>query len=153
MRAPLSGRLLLTLVCLAATGLARASAIDHLIAGLTGDDGQARSLARQLLPRHAMEAMPKLIALLGQEKTAVRQAAFRVLADIANDLSAPGREADRAAMTDSLMTLVSSAQPQAVRLLGLRLLPIVIPPGLDVGPIAALLDEPTLREKAREALE
>ena len=97
--------------------------------------------------------MPRLIPLLGQEKAAVREAAFRVLADIANDVSAPGREADRAAMTDSLMTLVSSVQPQAVRLLGLRLLPIVIPPDHDVGPIAALLDEPTLREKAREALE
>ena len=40
-----------------------------------------------------------------------------------------------------------------MRLLGLRLLPIVIPPDHDVGPIAALLDEPSLREKAREALE
>ena len=116
-------------------------------------DEQARSLARQLLPRHAKEAVPKLMPLLGQENAAVREAAFRVLADIANEASAPGREADRAAMTDSLMTLVSSAQPLAMRLLGLRLLPIVIPPDHDVGPIAALLDEPALREKAREALE
>ena len=57
--------------------------------------------------------MPKLLPLLGQEKAAVREAAFRVLADIANDVSAPGRDADRAAMTDSLMTLVSPVQPPA----------------------------------------
>ena len=36
---------------------------------------------------------------------------------------------------------------------GLRLLPIVIPTDGDVGPVAALLSDKALRERAREALE
>jgi HEAT repeat protein len=153
MRRFLSRRLLLTLVCLAALGGVRASEIDKLVADLSGGDEQARSLARQLLPRHGVEAVPKLLPLLSRQGESVRQAAFRVLADIANEAAAPGHDADGGRMTDILISLLGSDQPSAVRLQGLRLLPIVIPAGHGVGPIAALLDDPSLREKAREALE
>ena len=88
-----------------------------------------------------------------QEKAAVREAAFHVLADIANEASAPGHEADRAAMTARLMTLLQPDQPAQIKIRGLRLLPIVIPPDGDVGPVAALLCDKDLRERAREALE
>ena len=47
----------------------------------------------------AIEVVPKLLAALGQERAAVREAAFSVLADLANEASAPGRDAERAAMT------------------------------------------------------
>ena len=45
------------------------------------------------------------------------------------------------------MTLVRPDQPASIKLQGLRLLPIVVPPDGDVGPVAALLDEPELRER------
>jgi HEAT repeat protein len=148
-----SRRPLLAIVCLAALGGVRASEIDKLVADLSGGDVQAQSLARQLLPRHGVEAVPRLLPLLSRKEDAVRQAAFRVLADIANEAAAPGHNADRGRMTDVLMTLLGSDQPSAVKIQGLRLLPIVIPDGHGVGPIASLLDDPSLREKAREALE
>jgi HEAT repeat protein len=153
MRPFLARRLLLAIVCLAALGGVRASEIDKLVAHLSGGDEQARSLARQLLPRHGLEAVPKLLPLLSREEGVVRQAAFRVLADIANEAAAPGHDADRGRMTDILMTLLGRDQPAALKIQGLRLLPIVIPDGHDVGPIAALLDDASMREKAREALE
>src|SRR4051794_14261299 len=102
--------LLPALLCLCSPGLILASGIDELVAALGGSDEQARTLARQLLPREGIEVVPKLLPLLGQDKTEVREAAFRVLADIANEASAPGRDADRAAVTDSFMTLVNDAQ-------------------------------------------
>ena len=51
------------------------------------------------------------------------------------------------------MTLLEPNQPEAVKRLGLRLIPIVIPDDGDVAPLAALLADPSLREPAREALE
>ena len=73
-----------------------ASRIDDLVAALAGKNEPARSLARQLLPREGVEVVPKVLPLLKSETAAVRDAAFNVLADVANDASAPGREADRA---------------------------------------------------------
>ena len=51
------------------------------------------------------------------------------------------------------MTLLEPGQPAEIKIRGLRLLPIVIPGDGDVGPIAALLNDKALRERAREALE
>jgi HEAT repeat protein len=133
--------------------LARASRVDDLVSALSGNDEQARSLARQLLPRQPIEAVPKVLPLLREERAEVRDAAFNVLADCANEVTAPGRAADRAAVTAQLMTLVGSPQPSNLKILGLRLIPIVIPADGDVGPIQALLNDPDLRERAREALE
>ena len=51
------------------------------------------------------------------------------------------------------MTLLETGQPAEIKIRGLRLLPIVVPPDGDVGPVAALLSDKDLRERAREALE
>jgi len=118
----------------------QASRLDDLVAALAGDDDQARTLARQLLPREGVQAVPKLLPLLRQENRAVREAAFQVLADLANEASAPGRAADRTAVTAHLMTLLQTGEPAEIKIRGLRLLPIVIPPDGDVGPVAALGD-------------
>ena len=135
------------------TGLAKASMADDLVAALAGNDEQARALARQRLPREGIDVVPKLLPLLGQENAAVREAAYQVLADMANEASAPGRSADRAAMTAQLMTLVQPDQPLPIKVQGLRLLTIAVPPDGDVSPLAALLDDRDVREKARESLE
>jgi HEAT repeat protein len=132
---------------------ARSADVDALIRSLSGDDERARSEARQLLPRAGVSAVPRILPLLANDRPAVWTAAFNTLADFANDVSVPGREADRAAMTASLMTLVAPDQPRELKIRGLRLLAIVVPPQGDVGPVAALLADPDLREKAREALE
>jgi HEAT repeat protein len=133
--------------------LAQASTIDDLVAALGGKDDQARSLARQLLPREGIEVVPRLLPLLHREDAAVREAAFNVLADIANEASAPGRHADRAAMTAYLMRLLQPQEPASIKVHGLRLIPIVIPPDGVVDRVASLLADRDLRERAREALE
>ena len=135
---------------LAASGV---SSVDALIQGLGGDDEEARIEARQLLPREGIEAVPRLLLLLGHENAAVWWAAMRVLEDFANEVSAPGREAERAEVTRHLMTLVAPEQPAHMKERGLRLLPLVTPEGYDLAPIAALLEAPELREKARAALQ
>jgi HEAT repeat protein len=132
---------------------AAAPRIDDLVAALGGDDEQARAQARQLLARAGAEAVPKVLPLLEDDTAAVSAAAFQVLADIANEVSAPGREAERAAVTARLMELLAPGRSAALKIRGLRLLPVVVPPDADVGPVAALLDDPELREKARAALE
>jgi len=132
--------------------VAQASTTDALIQKLSGNDEQARAEARHLLPRQGVDAVPKLIPLVMQGKDAVWRAAFNVLADFAAEVSVPGREADRAAVTANLMTLVAPGQSTEVKLRGLRLLPLVVPAGYDITPIAALLDDPDLRERTRAAL-
>ena len=121
---------------------AQASRLDDLVAALAGDDDQARSLARQLLPREGVQAVTRLLPLLRQEKKAVSEAAFQVLADLANEAAAPGRAADRVAVTAQLMTLLETGQPVEIKLRGLRLLPIVIPPDGDVGRGRGPLERP-----------
>src|SRR5271166_3436663 len=92
----------------------RASRLDDLVAALAGDDEQARTLARQLLPREGVPAVPKLLPLLRQENRAVREAAFQVLADLANEASAPGRATDSTAVTACLTKLLQTGQPAEI---------------------------------------
>ncbi|QEH33585.1 HEAT repeat protein [Aquisphaera giovannonii] len=124
-----------------------------LVADLAGSDEQARAAARQLLPRQGIEILPRILPLLGDETTAVKEAAYQVLLDLANEASAPGRVADRAKAAAEVMGLLGADRPKYLKLRGLRLAAIVLPDSCDVGPIAALLDDPELREYAREALE
>jgi HEAT repeat protein len=138
---------------LVVSGVASASESERLIQQLASDDALARVEARQLLPRADVEVVPALLPLLSHPDADVWAGAYNVLSDFANEVSVPGRELERVAVTDSLMTLVSPKQSSSVKILGLRLLPIVIPEGYDVGPVAALLREPDLREKARTALQ
>ncbi|MGC8643123.1 MAG: HEAT repeat domain-containing protein, partial [Isosphaeraceae bacterium] len=145
--------LLAALSVMILTPLAHASRVDDLVAALAGKNEPARSLARQFLPREGVEVVPRVLPLLKSDSAAVRDAAFNVLADIANDASAPGREKDRPVVAARLMTLLQPDQPAPIKIRGLRLLPIVVPPDGDVGPVAALLSDKELRERAREALE
>ena len=132
---------------------AQASEIDTLVRQLGGADPVAQSLARQLLPRESVEAVPKLVVLVQGDDQAVWRAANNVLADFANQVALPGREADRTYVTDALMVLVAPGKPAEIKERGLRLLPLVVPSGYNVDPIAALLTGSDLREPAREALE
>lgn len=124
----------------------------ELLDMLAGNDDQARARARQLLPRQDVQVVPRLVALLASDNAAVRLTAFNVLADFANQVSVPGREADRSTVTTSLMTLLTPEQPAELKELGLRLLPLVVAEGADLAPMAALLDDARLQEKARAAL-
>ncbi|MFO0908965.1 MAG: HEAT repeat domain-containing protein [Isosphaeraceae bacterium] len=147
-----------TLACLALSACLVVDSPDDarigaLVAQLEGSDEPARSLARQLLPREGVAVVPRVVPLLGRDNASISQAAYQVLSDIAHDASAPGHEADRRAVTEQLLGLVAKSQSRSVRLMGLRLLPIVAPEGVDLGPVAALLGDPELREKARVALE
>jgi HEAT repeat protein len=132
---------------------ASANSLELYITDLGGDNEQARATARQMLPREGAAAVPYLLPLLKSENQNVWRAAFNVLEDIANNVSVPGREKDRLAVTDSLMTLVNPNEPYAIKERGLRLLPKVVPNGYDIHPISALLKDQELREKARAALE
>lgn len=141
------------LLACAVSAVAAASGLDAWLDALAGDDEQARATARQMLPREGVEAVPRLVALLAHEDQAVWNAARNVLSDVANEVCVPGREDDRAFVADCLMTLLDAEQPLEIKQRGLRLLPVVIPEGYSVKPMAALLADPELREKACAALE
>lgn len=117
-------------------------------------DVKARVRARQLMPRHGVAAIDPLLPLLAGQDQGAKLTAYNVLADVANMLAGPGFEQERRIAAEKLMTLVGVEQPEAVKLQGLRLLPIVVPEGFDVSPVAALLssNDANLREKARESL-
>jgi len=128
------------------------SRIDSLLAKLAGTDEVARCEARQMLPREGVEVVAKLLPLVKHENPVIWYAAFGVLSDFANEVSVAGREADRAAVATSLMSLVAPDQPPVIKERGLRLLWQVVPKGFDITPIAALLNDKDLREKARSTL-
>ncbi len=130
------------------------SQLDARVADLAGHDEPARSMARRLLMREdPVEVVARVLPLLSSDQRQVSTAAFNVLADVTSQVGAPGRETRRAAVTRQLMTLVAPDQPEELKDLGLRLLPRAIPPGADVTPVARLLDDPTMRDKALAALE
>ncbi|NUP94443.1 MAG: HEAT repeat domain-containing protein [Candidatus Omnitrophica bacterium] len=141
----------LAICCLISQG-AEASTFELYIQDLGGDNEQARAIARQMLPREGAKAVPKLIELLKSENQIVWRAAYNVLEDIANGVGVPGKEAERHQVADNLMALAAPGQPDAIRERALRLLPRVIPDNYDVTPIAGLLKDPGLREKARACL-
>lgn len=132
---------------------AGASELDALVLDVAGTNEQARTTARQLLPRHGVAAMPELMPLLAHENAAISKTAYNILGDIVNQATAPGRDDDRLACTQHLMTLVAPEQPDKVRFRGLELLAIAVPEGYDLAPVAALLSDPEARERARYALE
>lgn len=144
--------LFIGLMALAAVAVADSS-MDLLVRDLAGGDEQARVAARQVLPRCGVKAVPRLIPLLAHEDAGIAKTAFTVIWDIANEASQPGREADRLAVTGHLMRLVDEAQPTHVKVMGLRLLAVTVPEGYDVKPVATLLKDPELRDKARTALQ
>lgn len=132
--------------------VARGGDVDRLVADLAGKDEPARSLARQYLPREGSAIVPKVVPLLRSDDAAVWNAASNVLADLANEVAIPGREADRAVLASAVLGLLAPGEPAAVKLRALRLIPVVVGPGHDVALAAALLDDAELHEKARVAL-
>ncbi len=135
-------------------GAAQASPLDDMVAALGGNDDRARSLARQLIVREdPVAATSKVLPLLASEKAEVWTAAFNVLADITSEVGVAGRETQRTAVTRELMSLVATDQPEQIKLRGLRLLLRAVPAGYDVAPVARLLADEKLREKALAALE
>lgn len=138
-------------VCVASL-VAMGSTIDGLVADLKSSDVKSRVRARQLLPREGVSAIEKLMPILASDDLGLRGTAFNVIADIANVAAAPGRDEDRLRAAELLMTLIAPEQPEAVKIQGLRLLPIVMSEGFDVSPVASLLKQDDLREKARAAL-
>ncbi|MCC6797383.1 MAG: hypothetical protein IT366_19875 [Candidatus Hydrogenedentes bacterium] len=121
---------------------------------LASPDMKARVRARQLLPRHGVAALDHVLPLLASSDQGVKLTAYNVTADIANIVAGPGHEADREIAASKLMALVAPGQPEMVLLQGLRLLPIVVPQGFDISPIATILNgnDANLKEKARESL-
>lgn len=132
---------------------ARPASFDELIEQLRGEDEPKRSLARQLIPRHGVDAVRPVLPLLFNDQDTVSWAAMNVLLDIANDVSVPGREADSAFVADALLKALAENTVETQQFLLLRILPIVLPEGADLSPIVALLHSETAREKARVALQ
>ena len=128
---------------------------DELINLLIHGDELQRADARQWLRRMDVQQVHRLMPLISHENEHVWHAAYNVLADIANQASVPGREADRQLVAGQVMALVAPEQPTPIKERGLRLLPLIVPEGYDLAPVAALLaDQDTnLREKARQALQ
>ncbi|MBN2309200.1 MAG: HEAT repeat domain-containing protein, partial [Candidatus Hydrogenedentes bacterium] len=143
---------ILFVVCLAMAGMSPAGELGGLVRDLAGPNEEARAAARQLLPRHGADAVEPLLPLLEHENMPVSRAAFNVLADIANAVAAPGREAERSQVARLLMTLIAPERSAPTKRMGLRLLAPVVAEGGDVAPITALLREPELREEARSTL-
>lgn len=133
---------------------AGAASLNALIADLRGNDEIARANARQQLVRESpTDAVPKLLPLFAGDNQGVWWAAYNVIADMVSEVSAPGREAERSIVAADLMALLAPGQSPDVKRRVLRLLPLAVPQGMDVGRMAALLSDPDLREKARAALE
>ncbi len=128
-------------------------AIRSLVNDLQSGDAPTKAIARQLLPNHGLVAVPAMISIMNGNDPALAKAAYDIILQVVNDVSSPGREKDRKKLTDMLMPLVSKDRPEKERITGLRFLDRLVPPGYDVSPIAAMLTEPALREKARTALQ
>lgn len=126
--------------------------VDGLVADLAGNNEHARVVARQLLPREGGAAVPKLLGLLRSDDANIWWAANAVLRDIFNELAVPGRGKEREEAANQLLALLAPAESTAVKERALKLLPIAAPAKIDLAPVAALLKDADLREKAREAL-
>mgnify|MGYP000851331693 FL=1 len=144
---------LVGLLALASAWSAFAGESDRLVSALAGGDEHARVVARQLLPRHGVEVIPKLIPLLSHEDMAVSKTAFNVIEDLVNMAGAPGRFEDRLFVTAEILKLLQPEQSPAIKIIGMQLLPLIAPSELPLDPVAVLLRDADLREKARECLE
>lgn len=127
--------------------------LDDLIVDLAGNDDVKRSLARQFIPRHGTEGLSQLIPLLFHENPAVSWAAKNTILDIANDVSVAGLETERAYVAQSLLDTLAATDNKDHQFTLLRMLPVVVPEGADLSPIATLLYQEGTRERARRALQ
>jgi hypothetical protein len=127
--------------------------LDDLVQDLRGNDEIRRSLARQLIPRHGIDGIPLLMPLLFHESTAVSWAANNTIRDIANDISVPGREAERAALATTLLDALAKNTVRTEQFVILRLLPGIVPVGVDLAAVESLLYQDDRKERARRTLQ
>jgi HEAT repeat protein len=127
--------------------------IRSLVTDLQAGDAKTKAIARQLLPNHGLVVVPAMLSILNGNDPALAKAAYDIILQVVNDVSVPGRDKDRKKLTDMLMPLLSKDRAEKERITGLRFLDRLVPPGYDVAPIAAMLAEPALCEKARTALQ
>lgn len=124
-----------------------------LLEDLKGGSPQAQATARQLLPNQGLQVVPAMLQLLSGKDEKLAKAGYDILLQVINDVSAPGRDKERRRLTDQLIHLVAPDRAEKDKITGLRLLERLVPPGYDVAPIAALLSDKNLCEKARVALQ
>lgn len=132
---------------------ARPLTVDNLVRQVEVGDQAARVEARRLLPRHGAEAVEKLIPLLLHDNAEVWWMADKIIREIGDLAGRPGHEAEREAIADLLMGLLTGDAPDRQIERALRRLPRVVPEGYSVAPMARLLGVPQWREKARTALQ
>jgi len=124
-----------------------------LIRMMRSGEAKDRALARQLLPREGVERIGDVIAALSDPSEPVWRTASNILSDIANEVSAPGREAERKYVADALLArLAVKPGPEEVARI-LTVVPLVLPEGAEVGAIAAYFGDPASRMNARDALQ
>jgi HEAT repeat protein len=125
----------------------------QLVADISGPDISRRVRARQLLPREGVNALPMLLPMLTHEDQGIRYTAYNVIADILNAAAAPGHSPDQLRATQLMLDCIGPDAPHEQIRQALRLIPIVVPEGFEVGSVAALLEVSEWREKARECLQ
>lgn len=116
-------------------------------------DAKERALARQLLPREGVDIVDEVLPALADSNEPVWRTASNILSDIGNEISAPGFDAARRRYSELVLARLA-AKPsvdEAARLL--EIVPIALPEGADVAPVATYLSDPELRVHARDALQ
>jgi len=135
-----------------------APTLDMLLKDLAGDNGPVQARARQLLPRHGTAALPGLVALLGDERDHVWRTAAMVIKDVSQQPAAVvmGGETPapaRRAVLDALLPCIAPDRPKPLIERALAILPLVVDEETDIAPVAALLDNADLRDRAKAALQ
>ncbi|MFP6584924.1 MAG: hypothetical protein VCD00_20495 [Candidatus Hydrogenedentota bacterium] len=147
---PILASLFIVANLFSATGFA--SDYDTWIQDLAGDNDSRRAIARHMLPREGMRAVPDLIELLRHDDQRVWRTSRNILSDICHTVAVPGFEEERIALTSQLTGLLEAESPKHGVIESLRLLGIVCPAGYDVAPIAGFLDHNDYHGEALSAL-
>lgn len=125
----------------------------ELLRMLQSPEAKERSLARQWLPREEPDIVREILPLLGHNNQAVWRTAANVLADLANEVGAPGREADQRWVSNLMLDYLRTESDAVVAGRLLDLVHLVVPADGGVQPIARYLVHESLGMKARDALQ
>lgn len=129
-----------------------ASDYDTWIQDLAGNDDARRTVARQMLPREGMRAVPDLIELLQHDDQRVWRTSRNILADVCHAVTAPGFERERVSVTEQLFELLAQDTPTQIDIEVLRLLGKVASTSSDLSGITPYLDEMSTRTESIDAL-
>lgn len=126
-----------------------------LLALMQSGNPEDRAVARQHLPRFGVVRLQDIIPVLGHANEAVWRTASNVLTDIANEVSAPGREDERQILSDALLKSLGEgpSKPKAEAARVMDIVHLALPEGANVAPIARYLRDPELQMNARNALQ